>query len=81
MASGSRGVYAEFGYFPGFSLTRSAPRLLLVSPALEFHPTSEAILSFFAPRVEVERVGIGLEWRKRLEVMFRLGGADSPGLV
>jgi hypothetical protein len=73
-----RGEFSEFGYFPGIALTREPPRLILVSPALEFHPTSETILRFFSPTVDVERVGVGLEWRRRLEIMFRLRGADTP---
>jgi hypothetical protein len=40
-------------------LDRGAPRLLLVSPSLEFHPTTETILSYFAPRIE----GDGPAWR------------------
>jgi hypothetical protein len=50
----------------------------LVSPALEFHPTTETILDYFAPHIEVERVGVAVEWRKGLEVMFRLSGAQRP---
>ncbi len=73
-----RGEFAGRGYFPGVALGREAPRILLVSPALEFHPTSEAILRYFSPSIPVERVGVGLEWRKGLEVMFRLAGAERP---
>jgi len=73
-----RGEFTDFGYFPGIELSRQPPRLLLVSPALEFHPTTESILRFFSPEVDVERVGVGLEWRRRLEIMFRLRGADTP---
>jgi hypothetical protein len=54
------------------------PRLFLVSPALEFHPTTETVLSFFSPAIDVERVGVGVEWRKGLQVMFRLSGAERP---
>jgi hypothetical protein len=51
---------------------------LLVSPSLEFHPTTEILLGFFAPGIEVERVGLAVEWRKGLHVMFRLSGAQRP---
>lgn len=66
------------GYFPGMVLAPEPPRLLLVSPALEFHPTSETLLSFFSPAIDVERIGVGVEWRRGLEVMFRLRGAQRP---
>ena len=73
-----RGEFSRQGYFPGVELRSDPPRLLLVSPSLEFHPTTEAILGFYAPAIEVERVGLGVEWRRGLQVMFRLRGADRP---
>ncbi len=65
---------AEFrgrGYFPNVELRTEPPRLLLVAPALEFHPSNETVLRYFSREVEVERVGVGIEWRKELRVMFR----------
>ncbi|MGA2131551.1 MAG: hypothetical protein ABSH50_04475 [Bryobacteraceae bacterium] len=73
-----RGEFTPNGYFPGIALRPEPPRLFLVCPALEFHPVTETILSFFAPAIEVERVGVGVEWRKGLRVMFRLRGAERP---
>ncbi len=73
-----RGEFSTHGYFPGVALRPEPPRLLLVSPSLEFHPTSEAVLGFYAPAIEVERVGLGVEWRRGLQVMFRLAGAARP---
>ena len=73
-----RGEFSRCGYFPGVTLQTGAPRLLLVAPSLEFHPTTETILSFFSPAIEVERIGLAVEWRKGLEIMFRLRGAERP---
>jgi hypothetical protein len=73
-----RGEFPANGYFPGVMLRPSPPRLLLVSPALEFHSTTETILSYFSPEIEVERIGLGADWRKGLKVMFRLSGAQGP---
>jgi len=73
-----RGEFTQYGYFPGRVLARKWPRLLLVAPALCFHPKTETILRFFAPEIEVERVGLGADWRRSLKVMFRLRGADRP---
>ena len=66
-----RGEFDGCGYFRGIELRRDAPKLLLVAPALDFHPSNETVLRFFALGVEVERIGIGIEWRRDLEVMFR----------
>lgn len=73
-----RGEFTPLGYFPGVALARQAPRLLLVSPSLEFHPATESILAFFSPAIEVTRIGLAVEWRKGLRVMFRLSGAERP---
>ena len=75
-----RGEFSGNGYFPGIALRQDAPRLLLVAPALQFHPTTETVLRFFAPAVEVERIGVGLEWRREFHVVSRLRGAGRPGL-
>ena len=69
-----RGEFAERGYFTGISLVQEVPRLLLVAPAFEFHPSNETVLGFFAREIPVERVGIGLEWRQELKVVFRTPG-------
>jgi hypothetical protein len=73
-----RGEFTSNGYFPGIELRSEPPRLLLVSPSLEFHPTSETLLRYFAPNIAVERIGLAVEWRKGLQVMFRLTGAEPP---
>ena len=73
-----RGEFGANGYFPGVELRGTAPRLLLVSPSLEFHPTTETILGRFSRAIDVERIGLAVEWRKGLQVMFRLAGAERP---
>ena len=74
----ARDEFGKHGYFPGVSLTKEPPRLLLVAPALDFHPTSEGILSYLSPSIEVQRIGLGINWRRELSVMFRVRGADRP---
>jgi hypothetical protein len=67
-----RKEFSARGYFPGIGLTAATPRLLLVAPSLEYHPTNETILKYFSEEVPVERVGVGLEWRQEVRVMFRV---------
>ncbi|MGA2214354.1 MAG: hypothetical protein ABSH31_13855, partial [Bryobacteraceae bacterium] len=59
------------GYFPGQEPRPELPRLLLISPALDFHSSNERVLRYFSPAIPVERLGVGLEWRKELKVMYR----------
>jgi hypothetical protein len=73
-----RDEFTPNGYFPGIALRPEPPQVFLVSPSLEFHPTTETILSYFSRAVDVERIGVGVEWRKGLQVMFRLRGAQRP---
>ena len=72
------GDFTRLGYFPGIPLRADPPRILLVAPSLEFHSTSESLLSFLSPEIEVARVGLGAGWRRELQVMFRLAGAETP---
>ena len=74
-----RAEIAESGYFTGFPLGTRAPRLMLVAPALEFHPSNETILGFFSPEIPVERIGLGVQWRQELKVMFRAPGKTYSG--
>lgn len=73
-----RGEFAARGYFPAQALLPRPPRLYLVSPALLFHPSAASILRYFHPEIEVCRVGLGIEWQRKLTVVFRASGAESP---
>ena len=73
-----REEFAANGYFAGHALRRDPPRLLLIAPALEFHPTTEAVLAYFGRDVQVERIGLAADWRSELRIMFRLRGAERP---
>ena len=64
--------------FAGAALRPDPQRFRLVSPATDFHPTTETVWSYFSPTVEVQRIGLAVEWRKGLHVMFRLSGAQPP---
>jgi hypothetical protein len=75
-----RQEFSARGYFPGVALASVAPRLLLVAPSLEYHPSNETILKYFSEDVPVERVGVGLEWRQEVRVMFRVLSASWHSL-
>ncbi len=66
-----RGDFQRAGYFPGIPVRADPPRLLLVAPALEFHPSNESVLRYFSSDVCVERIGLGIEWRRELKVVYR----------
>jgi hypothetical protein len=66
-----RGDFENRGYFPGIPLRPDPPRLLLVAPALDFHPSNGTVLRYFSSAIQVERIGVGIQWRQELRVMFR----------
>jgi hypothetical protein len=74
----ARGSLQRNGYFRGCYLDPRLPRLVLAAPALEFHPTTEILLGFFRSDVEVERVGLGVEWQLRPRVVLRVRGSARP---
>lgn len=80
-----RGDFPRHGYFPGLALSKQAPRLMLVAPAMRFHSTNERVLRFFDPRIEVEMVGVAPGWAGPVRVLCRdqrLHGAPTgPGMA
>lgn len=68
-----RGDFTRYGYFPRTPLIAAPPRLLLVAPALEFHPSNERVIRFLHPEIEVERIGVASLENGPLKVMFRQG--------
>ena len=64
--------------FPGIALSRVTPRMLLLAPALCFHPANTTVIRYFSRSIDVERVGINSDWERDLKVMLRLPGAQMP---
>jgi hypothetical protein len=57
--------------FPGIELSGAPPRLTLVAPALRFHSTTERILRYLRPDIQVECIGLAQSWGGPVRVMFR----------
>jgi hypothetical protein len=72
------GDFEQLGYFGGVTLRREPPRILLVAPALEYHSTSETLIGYVKPEVEMMRIGISADWRREIRIAFRLRGAEKP---
>jgi hypothetical protein len=73
-----RGEFSASGLFSGVELRTDAPRMLLVAPALHFHPSTESVLQYFPRELEIERIGVTAGWKNELRVAFRVRGAESP---
>jgi hypothetical protein len=73
-----RDEFTARGFFPGITLQKQSPRMLLVAPALNFHPATESILRYFPPSLDVHRIGVTMDWQRGLEIAFRARGGSSP---
>lgn len=65
-----RGEIQRSGLFPNRTVSATPPRLLLVAPALQFHSTNETVLRYFESSICVRQIGVAIEWRKNLRVVF-----------
>lgn len=66
-----QGNFGRYGYFPGLQLQEAPPLIYLVAPALRFHPSTDVLLRFLSPQVEVLRVGLAESWRRGVRVVMR----------
>ena len=63
--------FLRAGYFPGLELQKAPPLVYLVAPALRFHPTTDSLLHYLLPEIEVTRVGLTEGWRRGICVVMR----------
>ena len=66
-----RKQFGPSGYFPGVELAQIPPRLYLVSPAFRFHSSSEHLIRYLHPSIEIVKVGLNQQWREAIRVLFR----------
>jgi hypothetical protein len=59
------------GYFSEVRLTRQRPRIYLVSPVFSFHDTTELLLHYLEPDMEVWKIAINENWRYGVNVLRR----------
>lgn len=65
------GDLGRYGYFPGMELQQLPPVVYLVAPALRFHPSTDELLKYLSPKLEIVRVGLAESWRRGLRVVMR----------
>lgn len=66
-----QGDFTRLGYFPGRDLSPLCPRLLLIAPALRWHPRVDAVFAAIAPEVPRVRIGLNEDWRRGVQVVYR----------
>jgi hypothetical protein len=63
--------FGRYGYFPGIQLNAKPPLLFLVAPGFRFHPSTDIVLRYLSPEIEVARIALAENWRRGLKVVFR----------
>lgn len=63
--------FQRCGYFVGTELQMRPPLVVLVAPALRFHPVTDTLLRCLTPELEVIRVGLAESWRRGIRVVMR----------
>ena len=63
--------FSPSGYFPGLELSVAPPLLYLVAPAFRFHSSTQQLLRYFNPVVEVVQIGLSDRWRDGVKILFR----------
>jgi hypothetical protein len=66
-----REEFRKSGYFRGLELSSAPPLLYFVCPAFRFHSSTEKLIRYLHPSVEVILVGINQTWRRGVKVLFR----------
>ena len=65
-------------YFPNTQLSQVAPRLILIAPALGFHPKTELITNYFDAQVPLERIGLNTAWRAGVKKRYHQRDRGRP---
>jgi len=63
--------FRRYAYFPEVPLNAKPPLLYLVAPGFRFHPSTDIVLRFLSPEIEIARVALSENWRRGLRVVFR----------
>jgi hypothetical protein len=73
------GDFRRRGYFSEVRLNRRQPRIYLVSPVFSFHDTTESVLYFVRPEIEVWKIALNSDWRCGVKILGRTRVRQSRG--
>ena len=68
----NHGDFERRGYFSEVRLNRQLPRIYLVAPVFSFHDSTEVLLRYLDPDLEVWKISINEDWRCGVKVMRRI---------
>jgi hypothetical protein len=66
------GDFERRGYFSEARLNRNCPKIYLVSPVFSYHDSTELLLRYLDPGLEVFKISINEDWRFGVKVLRRI---------
>ncbi len=68
----NNGDFERRGYFSEIRLNRQRPRIYLISPVFSFHDSTELLLRYMEPDLEVWKISINEDWRCGVKILRRM---------
>jgi hypothetical protein len=68
----NNGDFERRGYFSEVRLNRQHPKIYLVAPVFSFHDSTEVLLRYLEPDLEVWKISINEDWRSGVRVLRRI---------
>jgi hypothetical protein len=66
------GDFTRRGYFSEVRLNRQRPRIYLVAPVFSFHDSTEKLLRYFDPDLEIWKIAVNVDWRCGIKLLQRV---------
>jgi hypothetical protein len=68
----ANGDFKRRGYFSEINLNRHRPKIYLVSPVFSYHSSTESLLRYLDPDLEVWKIAINEDWRCGIKILRRV---------
>jgi hypothetical protein len=68
----NNGDFERRGYFSETRLNRRRPKLYLISPVFSYHDSTESLLRYLDPDLEVWKISINEDWRCGVRILRRV---------
>ena len=68
----NNGDFERRGYFSEVGLNRQNPKVYLVAPVFSFHDSTELVLRYLEPGLEIWKISINEDWRCGVKIVRRV---------
>jgi hypothetical protein len=68
----ANGDFRRRGYFSEMNLNRRNPKIYLISPIFSFHNSTESMIRYLDPGMEIWKISINEDWRCGVKILRRI---------